>query len=84
MIWSSFRKGGNYAVGVAESDSGTAKGPWRHSPDVLYGKDGGHGMIFRDFSENLLLVLHQPNGGNRERAHLLKLKEDNGRLVVVK
>ncbi|MEI8241265.1 MAG: glycoside hydrolase family 43 protein [Actinomycetota bacterium] len=82
MIWSSFRKGGNYAVGVAESDSGTVKGPWRHSPDILYGKDGGHGMIFRDFSENLLLVLHQPNGGNRERAQLLKLKEENDRLVV--
>ncbi|MEI6810171.1 MAG: glycoside hydrolase family 43 protein, partial [bacterium] len=60
MIWSSFRKGGNYAVGVAQSESGTVRGPWKHSPGPLYGEDGGHGMIFRDFSENLLLVLHQP------------------------
>lgn len=84
MIWSSFRKGGNYAVGLATSDSGTVKGPWRHSSDVLYGEDGGHGMIFRDLSGNLLLVLHQPNGGNRERAQLLKLQEENDRLVVVR
>ncbi|MEI8375068.1 MAG: glycoside hydrolase family 43 protein [Planctomycetota bacterium] len=82
MIWSSFRKGGDYAVGQAESESGNVNGPWRHAKDVLYGEDGGHGMIFRDFNENLLLVLHQPNIGNRERAHLLKLREENDRLVV--
>jgi hypothetical protein len=38
-------------------------------------------MILRDFSGNLLLVLHQPNGGP-ERAQLFKLKEQNDRLVV--
>jgi len=58
------------------------QGPWRHAADPLYGEDGGHGMILRDFAGNLLLVLHQPNGGNRERAHLLKLKEENDHLVV--
>jgi len=82
MIWSSFRNGGEYAVGVAESESGSVKGPWRHSPDVLFGKDGGHGMIFRDFSGNLLFCLHQPNGGNRERANFFKLKEGGGRLAL--
>ena len=82
MIWSSFRKGGDYAVGVAESESGSVKGPWRHSPDVLFGKDGGHGMIFRNFSGDLLLSLHQPNGGTRERAHFFKLKEDGGRMEL--
>ena len=82
MIWSSFRKGGDYAVGVAESESGSVKGPWRHSPDVLFGKDGGHGMIFRDFSGDLLLCLHQPNGGPRERAHFFKFNEEGGRLAL--
>ncbi|MEI6674934.1 MAG: glycoside hydrolase family 43 protein [Verrucomicrobiota bacterium] len=82
MIWSSFRKGGDYAVGVAESASGTVQGPWRHAAEPLYGEDGGHGMILRDFAGNLLLVLHKPNGGNRERAQLLKLKEVNDHLVV--
>jgi GH43 family beta-xylosidase len=83
MIWSSFRKGGNYALGVAESAGGSVKGPWRHLPDVLFGKDGGHGMIFRDFAGDLLLCLHQPNGGNRERAHLFNLKEDDDRLALL-
>jgi hypothetical protein len=40
-------------------------------------------MIFRDFADNLLLVLHKPNGGNRERAQLLKLSEENDRLRAV-
>ena len=84
MIWSSFRKGGDYAVGVAESESETVKGPWRHSTEPLFPDNGGHGMIFRDFSGNLLLSLHQPNYGTSERLHLLKLKEENGRLVVEK
>jgi hypothetical protein len=82
MIWSSFRKGGDYAVGVAESESGSVKGPWRHAPEVLFGKDGGHGMIFRNFAGDLFLCLHQPNGGNLERAHFFKLKEDDGRLTL--
>jgi len=82
MIWSSFRKGGDYAVGMAESESGTVKGPWRHSPEPFFPDNGGHGMIFRDFSGNLLLSLHRPNHGTSERLHLLKLKEENGQLVV--
>jgi len=84
MIWSSFRKGGDYAVGVAESQSGTVKGPWRHLPEPFFPDNGGHGMIFRDFSGNLLLALHQPDGGTSERLRLLNLKEENGRLVVEK
>jgi len=82
MIWSSFRKGGDYAVGMVESESGTVKGPWRHSPEPIFPDNGGHGMIFRDFSGNLLLALHQPDGGTSERLRLLKLKEVNGRLIV--
>ena len=84
MIWSSFRKGGDYAVGMVESESGTVKGPWRHSPEPFFPDNGGHGMIFRDFSGNLLLALHQPNHGTSERLRLLKLKEENGSLVVDK
>jgi len=39
-------------------------------------------MIFRDFSGGLLMALHQPNGGNRERAKIFRLKEDGDLLVV--
>jgi hypothetical protein len=82
MIWSSFQKGGNYAVGMAVSESGTAPGPWRHSDEVLYGQDGGHAMIFRDFSGQLRLALHQPNSDRLERTQLLNLREANDWLVV--
>lgn len=82
MIWSSFRKGGNYALGLVESESGTVKGPWRHSKDLLFADDGGHGMIFRDLGGNLTLVLHRPNGGNLERAHMFRLNDENNRLSV--
>jgi len=84
MIWSSFRKGGGYAVGLTESESGTIAGPWRHESEPLFPDNGGHGMIFRDFSGNLLLALHQPNRSPLERAQLLKLKEESGRLVIEK
>ena len=82
MIWSSFRKGGAYTVGVAESESGMVKGPWRHLEKPLFGDDGGHGMIFRDFSGNPILVLHQPNGGGKERAHFFNLTEEAGKLIL--
>ncbi len=82
MIWSSFRKGGNYALGQAESESGTVKGPWKHSKDLLFGDDGGHGMIFKAFTGELVLVLHQPNGGNKERAKFFKISETDDRLKV--
>jgi hypothetical protein len=84
MIWSSFNKGRDYAVGVAESQSGNVEGPWIQSREPLFPANGGHGMIFRDFSGTLRLVLHQPNQSPNERAKLLKLKEDEGRLGVEK
>ncbi len=84
MIWSSFRKGGDYALGLAESESGRIEGPWHQSVDPLFPDDGGHGMIFRELSGSLCLVLHQPNQSPRERVKFIKLKEVAGRLVVEK
>ena len=45
MFWSGFR-GGEYAVGMAESESSSVYGPWRHLPKLLLEKNGGHGMMF--------------------------------------
>ncbi len=72
MIWSSFAERG-YALAVATSESGKLRGPWRQNEQPLFTTDGGHGMIFRDFDGRLLLALHQPNGGGRERARLFEL-----------
>lgn len=85
MIWSSFVKGHGYGVGQAISESGTIAGPWRQVEQPLFGgqgEDGGHAMILRDFSGDLLLVLHQPNGDLRERAQSYRIKEKSDRLVL--
>jgi arabinan endo-1,5-alpha-L-arabinosidase len=88
MIWSSFGKA--YAVGQAVSESGTVAGPWRHVKTPLFGgkgEDGGHAMILRNFSGNLLLVFHQPNSGDRdgsysERPQIYRIKEAGNLLVM--
>ena len=51
MLWSSFLLGkdgnGQYAIGVARSQSGTILGPWLQDPQPLNPNDnGGHAMIF--------------------------------------
>ncbi|MBO5784599.1 MAG: family 43 glycosylhydrolase [Bacteroidaceae bacterium] len=82
MIWSSF-KNGNYAIGIAESATGRVLGPWRQQKEPLFEKNGGHGMIFRTFEGQLRLVLHSPNGGGLERAHLFEI-EDCGDTLKLK
>ena len=61
-------------------------GLYDHSSVVtkpLFEKDGGHGMIFKTFEGELRLVLHSPNGGGLERAHLFEL-EDCGDTLKLK
>lgn len=82
MIWSSF-KNGDYAIGIAESATGKVIGPWRQQQEPLFEKDGGHGMIFKTFEGELRLVLHSPNGGGLERAHLFEI-EDCGDTLKLK
>ncbi|HEX6623421.1 MAG TPA: glycoside hydrolase family 43 protein [Pyrinomonadaceae bacterium] len=81
MIWSSFGEGG-YTVGVARSTSGRLRGPWVQQAAPLFAEDGGHGMIFKRFDGQLMLVLHQPNK-ERERARLFEL-EDAGDTLRIK
>lgn len=82
MIWSSFTASG-YTTGIAFSMSGKVQGPWTHQAEPLFTDDGGHGCIFRTFDDRLMLVLHAPNSGGRERARLFEL-EDTGRTIRIK
>lgn len=81
MIWSSFGDGG-YTVGIAESTSGTLRGPWVQQPEPLFAEGGGHAMLFRRLDGQLMMVLHQPNDGGRERARLFEI-EDTGETLRV-
>lgn len=76
MIWSSFGPGG-YTTGVAHSTSGKLRGPWIQQAAPLISNDSGHGMIFKRFDGQLMLVLHSPNKRPDERGRLFEL-EDTG------
>lgn len=81
MIWSSFSNTG-YTVGVAVSDSGKLAGPWKQKAEPLYSADGGHGMLFKRFDGQLMMILHSPNK-TTERAKLFEI-EDTGETLRVK
>ena len=83
MIWSSFGSNG-YAIGIAESATGSVKGPWIQHDKPLFPDNGGHGMIFRTLGGDLCLILHQPNDpSGAERARIYPL-EDTGDTLVLK
>ena len=75
MFWSNFGTDG-YSAYVKESSSGSVKGPWINR-GKLFGKDGGHGMVFKDIVGRLHFVLHQPNKpGGKERMKMFALVDD--------
>ncbi|WP_026701868.1 glycoside hydrolase family 43 protein [Salibacterium aidingense] len=74
LLWSSFRENA-YALGISKSISGHITGPWEHRPQPVYTNDGGHGMLFRDFENNLRLALHAPNTTPNERPIFVQVNE---------
>ena len=82
MFWSSFSEGG-YSVGTAVSESGKLAGPWKHQKDLLFQKDGGHGMVFDGFDGKKYFTLHQPNIAPMERVRFYELQIVKGRYVLV-
>jgi arabinan endo-1,5-alpha-L-arabinosidase len=74
ILWSSFGSKG-YAMGIARSETGHIIGPWSHDSDPLWSEDGGHGMIFRTFDDQLMLTFHSPNETPKERPVFIELDE---------
>lgn len=58
MLWSSYESG-SYIQTVARSKSGELHGPWIQLEPLVKG-DSGHGMLFRTFDGQLMMVLHRP------------------------
>lgn len=81
MMWSSRGKEG-YAMGIARSSSGNILGPWTHDEEPIYSKDGGHGMIFKTFENELMMTIHTPNKTPNERPVFLKLEENKGKMCI--
>lgn len=81
MIWSSCTDDSAYAVGMAVSDGGSIKGPWRHIEKPLFDSDGGHACLFR-FDGKLYVTLHAPNVVGFERPAIYEVFEGDDRLIL--
>lgn len=75
MTWSSWSEHA-YAVGVAESESGSVFGPWRQLETPLYPANGGHGMLFEERDGSLWFTLHTPNEKYAERPVFFPVETD--------
>ena len=81
MIWSNMVKGRGYCVLVRSSASGKIAGPWTKD-EILFGKNGGHGMIFKSLDGKLNLTFHQPNTTPHERMKVFELFDDGEKLSM--
>ena len=61
MLWSSFTKNQEYAIGIAESTTGNIEGPWEPGNFPINSDNGGHAMMFRDLQGNMKISYHAPN-----------------------
>ena len=67
MIWSSFAEGNQYCVALASPEHGGFKDDWKPERELLFARDGGHGMIFTGLDGERYLALHSPNETLKER-----------------
>ncbi|MBO4254589.1 glycoside hydrolase family 43 protein [Streptomyces griseorubiginosus] len=81
MLWSTYEKNtvgpdgnisGGYVQTYAVSRSGDLTGPWeQHRP--LVRDDSGHGMLFRTFEGELMMILHRPFDNARGKLYEMRL-----------
>lgn len=76
MIWSSFGEEG-YTEAVSYSENGKLTGRWSHESELLFTRNGGHGMIFEDLKGKKYLTMHAPNETLKERPVFYELEERN-------
>ena len=80
MLWSSYDAKG-YVQSQARSRSGTIAGPWEQL-EPLVRHDSGHGMLFRRFDGQLMMVVHRPF--NNARGKLYEMRDAGDRLEIVR
>ncbi|WP_426226406.1 glycoside hydrolase family 43 protein [Pseudarthrobacter sp. DSP2-3-2b1] len=82
MLWSSHGEAG-YAMGIAESESGTITGPWIQHERPLWSSNGGHGMILRTSNGRDYLVFHWPNNTPDERVKITEVEIKGNRVRIL-
>ena len=83
MFWSSYHNE-TYAVGMSVSESGRIAGPWRHLNELLFDKNGGHGMMFHAFDGKAYFALHGPNDHPDERVQFFEIEKKKEGYCLVK
>lgn len=81
MLWSTHGPTG-YAITASRSKSGSVMGPYIHEKVPFFSKDGGHGMVFTDFSGQLTLAMHSPNNTPFERAMFMDICFQKGNVII--
>ncbi len=74
-LWSSFSRG-EYVQAISYSDNGKLFGKWAISENLIYEKDGGHGMYFTDLKGENYFIFHYPNETPKERPTTEKITID--------
>ncbi|QNP76208.1 family 43 glycosylhydrolase [Streptomyces roseirectus] len=81
MLWSTYEKNvpgedgsltGDYVQTYAVSESGRLTGPWTQRQPLVRG-DSGHGMLFRAFGGELMMILHRPFENARGKLYEMAL-----------
>ena len=80
LFWSSLRDG-QYVEAIARSDNGDIDGKWIHGEELLYDRDGGHGMAFEALDGQLYFTLHSPNTNYHENPVFMKIKDTGDSIV---
>ena len=77
MFWASFGPKG-YVEAMAHSDNNDLFGTWQPDEELLFDKDGGHGMLFKTFEGKYIFVLHTPNVLYHEHPAFFEVEYSNG------
>ena len=80
MLWS-MRGERGYIECIYHSDNGRLSGSFKPK-SLLFGEDGGHGMLFCDKENKLKFVLHTPNTRGEERAKIYDIADIGGDLIL--
>jgi len=81
LLWSSFSAEG-YTESLAWSDNGDIDGNWSVDDELLFRKDGGHGMLFTNLQGELMLCLHSPNLSYHEHPAFYEMVDCGDTLAV--
>lgn len=80
MLWSTFIKS-QYAECLVRFNGGEIGTDFEHLPPLV-DNDGGHGMVFRDLEDKLVLTYHTPNTTGSEHPYFVAISDKGDTLTI--